>query len=248
MMFFNLTSKYKSFEAWMFDRFVGNRSLHIHAYTLENSGLADILSEKREVDFLDVGCGGGQNAIRLKERYPHLNIWGIDLSPDQIARAQQRAQERKYALHFKVADVQALPFPDASFDVVYSSGSVKHWPDPLRGISECWRVLKPGGEILLTDGTSDATLEQMHNFYDLLHFPKRIKKPLSALLYRRLIRPACPMETYRQIAGQLKMPEGAVSQLASLPLFRIHTQKPPLVFWLSLKRSAVEEEALIPVR
>jgi ubiquinone/menaquinone biosynthesis C-methylase UbiE len=62
----------------------------------------------------------------MKERYPHLRLLGIDLSADQIARARRRTQRRGYVLQFEVADAQALAFPDASFDVVFSFGSAKH--------------------------------------------------------------------------------------------------------------------------
>jgi ubiquinone/menaquinone biosynthesis C-methylase UbiE len=48
-------------------------------------------------------------------------------------------------LHFQVADVARLPFPDGHFDAVLSSGSIKHWPDQGAGLREIHRVLVPGG-------------------------------------------------------------------------------------------------------
>lgn len=148
------------------------------------------------------------------------------MSTRQIARAQQRAQRKGYAIQFEVADAQALPFPDASFDVVYSFGSAKHWPDPLRGFGECWRVLKPGGELLVADATSDATPEQVENFYAIARFPRLFQKPVAALLYRRMFRPARSVETYQQIATQLQMPPGTIGHLPSMPAFAFRTQKP----------------------
>jgi len=175
---------------------------------------------------LDVGCGGGQSAIRLKEHYPHLCLTGIDLSTYLIARARQRAQRKGYEIHFEVADAEALPFPDASFDIVYSFGSAKHWPDPLRAFGECWRVLKPGGEFLVADATSDATLEQAENFYAIARFPRLLQKPVSALLYKRMFCPSLSVETYRQMAAKLQMPPATVSHLPSMPAFLFRTQKP----------------------
>ncbi len=155
----NLPQKYSYLQAWVYDYLIADHALNLHAYILEYAKLADFLAKQWECSVLDVGCGGGQSAIRLKERYPHLRLTGIDLSTAQIARARQRAHRKGYALQFEVADAQMLPFPEASFDVVFSFGSAKHWPNPLKGIGECWRVLKPGGELLVADATSDATKE-----------------------------------------------------------------------------------------
>jgi ubiquinone/menaquinone biosynthesis C-methylase UbiE len=162
----------------------------------------------------------------MKERYPHLNLTGIDLSEWMIAGARQRARNKGYDIRFEVADVLALPFPDASFDVVYSFGSAKHWPDPMKGFGECWRVLKPGGELLVADATSDATPQEVENFFAIARFPGLLKKPVAAMLYRRMFHPARPVQTYRQIAAELQMPEGTVSHLPSMPAFLFRTRKP----------------------
>jgi ubiquinone/menaquinone biosynthesis C-methylase UbiE len=226
MKVITLGQRYSDLQAWLHDYLIADRALNLHAYIIEQSKLDKLLEEKKERTLLDVGCGGGQSAIRLKRLYPHLQLTGIDLSTDQIARARQRAQRRGLSVQFKVADAQALPYPDASFDVVYSFGSAKHWPDPLKGIGECWRVLKPGGELLITDATSSATLEQVVNFYQIAHFPRLLEKPISSALYQRMFRPGCPMETYQNIAKQLGMPPGTASQMPSLPNFLFRTQKP----------------------
>jgi len=226
MLFNNLTQRYSSLETWIHDYIIADRALNLHAYIIEHGKLKEVLVEQKERRLLDVGCGGGQSAIRLKEKYPHLQLVGIDLSPDQIARARHRAQTRGYELQFEVADAQSLPFPDASFDVVYSFGSAKHWPDPLKGFSECWRVLKSGGELLVADATSDATIEQVKNFYEIAHFPRLFQKPVAAMLYKRMFRPSRSVEFYNQIATQLQMPSGTASHLPSMPAFLFRTQKP----------------------
>lgn len=223
----NLPQKYSFLQAWVHDYVVADRALNLHAYILEHTQLAAILAEQRARSVLDVGCGGGQAVIRMKEQYPHLRLAGIDLSADQIARARQRAQRQGYTLQFEVAAAQALPFSDASFDVVFSFGSAKHWPDPLKGMGECWRVLKPGGELLVADATSDATKGQVINFYKVSGFPKLFQKPVTGALYERMFRSARSVEAYREIAAQLKMPQGTVSQLPSMPVFLFRTQKPP---------------------
>ena len=159
-----MIERYTDLQAWLHDFVIADHALNIHFHLVETQGLAAVFAGKQALEVLDVGCGGGQSVLRLKERYPHLELTGVDLSEPQIARARRRAQRKGFPVQFDVADAQALPFPDQRFDVVLSFGSVKHWPDPLQGIAECWRVLKPGGELLLVDSTSDATPEQIRRF------------------------------------------------------------------------------------
>lgn len=222
----SLPDEYSKLQAWMHDYLIANRALALHEYILQHGKLVDVLAENKERRLLDVGCGGGQSAIHLKDIYPHLLLTGIDLSIDQIARAQKRARRKGFSIEFKVADAQDLPFPDASFDVVYSFGSAKHWPDPQTGFAECWRVLKPGGELLVADATSDATIKQVENFYAIARFPRLFQKVVAVILYKRMFRPALPIETYKQIAAKLQMPEGTVSHLPYMPAFLFRTQKP----------------------
>jgi len=102
---------------------------------------------------LDVGCGPGRLAIHLVQETPGVIVTGVDISPDMIALARRRAQESDLTdrLDFQVADVGALPFPDNAFDLVVSTLSLHHWPDPVRGLAEIRRVLKPTGQAYIYD-------------------------------------------------------------------------------------------------
>jgi ubiquinone/menaquinone biosynthesis C-methylase UbiE len=217
---------YSHLEAWVYDRLIAGHMLDLHTFILAQSHLEAVLGLPQVRGVLDVGCGGGQFAIWLKVRYPHLHLTGIDSSEDQIMRARKRTKRGGYDIRFETADAQALPFPDAHFDVVCSFGSAKHWSDPLQGFSECWRVLKPGGELLVADATSDATLAQARNFYAISHFPPLLEKPVSAILYRLMFRTARSMAYYQDIAEGLHMPPETVQQMPSLPVFLFRTQKP----------------------
>ncbi|MBL8155986.1 MAG: methyltransferase domain-containing protein [Anaerolineae bacterium] len=221
-----MVEAYSDFEAWLHDFFVAERALNLHRYIFQETKLSDVFAEKKERRVLDVGCGGGQAAIWLKGLYPHLEMTGIDLSEPQIERARVRARQKGCAVQFEVANAQALPFPDGHFDIVYSLGSVKHWPNPLQGVSECWRVLKPGGELLLMDSTSDATHEQIVSFYRIAGFPKLLERPVVAAITRIIFRASRPMAVYRDVADQLKMPPGTVGFAPELPSFLFRTRKP----------------------
>jgi tocopherol O-methyltransferase len=101
-------------------------------------------------NILDVGCGIGGSSLYLAEKF-HARATGITLSPIQAARATQRAHEFGLSsrTHFQVADAQATPFADNSFDLVWALESGEHMPDKTKFMGECYRVLKPGGTLIM---------------------------------------------------------------------------------------------------
>lgn len=102
---------------------------------------------------LDVGCGTGTLAIAAKKRVGGAEIHGTDAAPEMIARAQQKAQRAGVAVDFQAGLVEAIHFPDDSLDVVLSSLMLHHLPVDLKtqAFAEIYRVLKPGGRLLVVD-------------------------------------------------------------------------------------------------
>ena len=103
---------------------------------------------------LDVGCGTGSLAIVAAQQVgPTGRVVGIDPSPEMIDRAKSKARRRKVDVDFEVAWAQALPFPDASFDVVLSTVMLHHIPRAGRedALREVRRVLKPTGRLVAID-------------------------------------------------------------------------------------------------
>jgi SAM-dependent methyltransferase len=101
---------------------------------------------------LDVGCGPGRLAIPLARH--GLDVTGLDLDPAMIERARINAgralgDDRRPT--FVVGDAASLAFPDGSFDLVVSTMSMHHWEDPIAGLREIARVLRPGGRALIWD-------------------------------------------------------------------------------------------------
>ncbi len=100
---------------------------------------------------LDVGTGPGRVPRLIAAAYPTVEVEGVDLSPEMIARATSTAVTTSASVRFQVGDVAALPFADNSIDLVVSTLSLHHWDDPAAGLNEIIRLLGPGGQAWIYD-------------------------------------------------------------------------------------------------
>jgi ubiquinone/menaquinone biosynthesis C-methylase UbiE len=111
---------------------------------------------------LEVAIGTGRNL----PYYPHgCRIISADASKQMLAIAQRRAARLQLGVSFLLANAEALPFPDGTFDTVVSSLSTCTFPDPVAALKEMARVCRPTGKILLLEhGRSDR--EWLGRFQD----------------------------------------------------------------------------------
>ncbi len=102
---------------------------------------------------LDLGCGAGFDAFVAAQFVgPGGRVAGVDLSPEMLAVAEAgRVENDLPQIEFREAAVEALPFPDASFDVALSNGVLNLIPDKPAALREIFRVLKPGGRLQACD-------------------------------------------------------------------------------------------------
>ncbi len=99
-------------------------------------------------DVLEVGVGTGRNLELYAEE---ARVTGIDISPRMLDRARRRAARLGRGVELQLADVEALPFHDASFDTVTASCVFCSVEDPVQGLREVRRVVKPDGEVRLLE-------------------------------------------------------------------------------------------------
>ena len=97
---------------------------------------------------LDVGCGTGFGTEGLLGHEAVEHVYALDQSPHQLEHAYAKFGKRG-AVDFHLGDAERLPFATNTFDVVWSSGSIEYWPQPVRTLREFRRVLVPGGQVLV---------------------------------------------------------------------------------------------------
>ncbi|ORX54185.1 putative methyltransferase type 11 [Piromyces finnis] len=136
-------------------------------YKLCKEDYLPILDEIKKIEFetlLDAGCGTAPMASLLKEAYPNKKYTGIDLSEKMIEKAKEKNLENT---EFMVGDCENLPFEEGSFDVVINSQSFHHYPNPQNFFNSVYKVLKPGGRLILRDNTSNGVLRWIINYIEI---------------------------------------------------------------------------------
>jgi ubiquinone/menaquinone biosynthesis C-methylase UbiE len=96
---------------------------------------------------LDVGCGNGY-VLAQYARHGAM-VHGVDLTPTAVRLCRQRFELAGLRGEFEEADAEHLPFAEDTFDCVCSMGVLHHVPEPARAVAEIYRVLKPGGRLIV---------------------------------------------------------------------------------------------------
>jgi ubiquinone/menaquinone biosynthesis C-methylase UbiE len=117
---------------------------------------------------LEIAVGTGRN---LDHHRSDVQLTGIELSPEMLAIAERRAEELGSQADLRIGDAQDLDFPDASFDTVVCTLALCTIPDDRAAVAEIYRVLRPGGRLLL--------LEHVRSPATPVRIIQRIIEPIS---------------------------------------------------------------------
>jgi ubiquinone/menaquinone biosynthesis C-methylase UbiE len=109
---------------------------------------------------LDAACGAGNAAIPAAQA--GARVTGLDLSPDMLALARERAADYMVEIDWLDGDVRAMPFPDAGFDRVLSVFGHMFAPDHERTAAELKRVLRPDGAIAVASWAAEEWGTEKH--------------------------------------------------------------------------------------
>jgi ubiquinone/menaquinone biosynthesis C-methylase UbiE len=125
----------------------------VHAKGASLARLVELVEPKNHWTALDVATGAGHTAAVFA---PHVaKVVASDLTPQMLEQAKKLAAEKSLDnMETAIADAEALPFPDASFDLVTCRIAPHHFPSVGKFLQEVHRVLKPGGTLALVDNVS----------------------------------------------------------------------------------------------
>lgn len=133
------------------------------------------LVRKSPAAVLDVATGTGDLAIEIARSLPAVRVTGADISKGMLEVGKVKIVERglQGRIEMILADSEALPFPDNSFDGVVAAFGVRNFQNPLAGLSEMRRVLKPGGflGILEFGKPANPAFAALYSFYFLKILP-----------------------------------------------------------------------------
>ena len=125
---------------------------------------------------LDVACGSGQLALMAAK--DGIEVTGVDIAGNLVERARSRAQAEGLTTQFEEADAEALPFDDASFDVVTSLIGAMFAPRPQLVAQELLRVCVPGGTIAMANWTPQGFIGQMFKAVSKFIAPSGMPAPV----------------------------------------------------------------------
>ena len=209
-LFADITAPYTTIEAWTYDRFIAPAVAEL----LERN-LGEILNGiPQGAQVLDVGCGGGHALQLLAARRSDLELHGVDLSPGQVARARARLDDRATIIE---GSAMKLPYTGNRFDFVFSDASIKHWPDPARGLGECIRVLRPGGRLVVTEADRGCRFEDAAAFVRRWRLPRAVF-PLNLALFRTWVAgQAFDLAEFEAFAAALPLDERRTRRVEGTP-------------------------------
>jgi ubiquinone/menaquinone biosynthesis C-methylase UbiE len=156
----------------------------VHARGESPGMLLDLVRPAPAWTVLDVATGAGHTALAMAPHVAH--VIATDLTPEMLAETERLAAARGLAnVETRLADAEALPFPDGTFDLVTCRLAFHHFARPARAVAEFARVLAPGGTLGFADNIAveDAQGAAAYNAYEKLRDPSHHEVlPLSRLV------------------------------------------------------------------
>lgn len=148
----------------------------VHQKGVDLTAMIKVAKPQAHWTVLDAGCGAGHTGLAFASHV--AQVTACDLTPSMLEQVQRLAAEKGLTnVITREADVENLPFEDASFDLVVSRYSAHHWPHPETAMREFARVLKPGGAFILSDivASEDYAADTFLQTLELVRDPSHVR-------------------------------------------------------------------------
>ncbi|MBR3020345.1 MAG: methyltransferase domain-containing protein [Clostridia bacterium] len=132
-----------------------------HDYRFQLEAIGRIMPDR----LIDIGCGPGAFLSMVEETFPDIQLNALDLSEGMIRETRERLSSTAIAT---VGDSEKMPLESEQYQVVTCNMSIHHYPHPQNAVNEMFRILKPGGVLLLNDMDCIAPIRAVANWL----FPK----------------------------------------------------------------------------
>jgi ubiquinone/menaquinone biosynthesis C-methylase UbiE len=175
-------------------KFIGNGMARRNVYDAEwTVSLLNIQAHHR---ILEIGFGPGVSTQLASQKAPKGFVAGIDHSKTMVQAARQRnaASIRAELMELKQGDVASLPYPDQSFDIVFSLHSIYFWPKPVDCLKEIKRVLKPEDLLGITIQPKDKWRPNVDSSIMTLYFGSDVASLFAEAGYRNIRVETSPQE------------------------------------------------------
>jgi ubiquinone/menaquinone biosynthesis C-methylase UbiE len=208
-----------------------------------------------EISILDIGCGPGEWALEMAQRFPKAQMVGVDSSDTMLTYARYASTQKGLEnIRFQQMDVrQPLPISDASFDLVHmrfivSFMTTQMWPQLLR---ECWRILRPGGIVcnVEPEGFGLTTSPSLARYTTLLTQAMRqvgqCFTPEGDSFGVTIMQPRLLAQTgFEEIQQEVFVIDGSAGMPAHQPFYQNYSSFLKLLQPLLLRSGLIEQEEM----
>jgi len=150
--------------------------------SFEHDKLRPFIAAAEGKEVLDAGAGTGRVSLRLQEA--GAKVTALDISPEMLGKLQQKNSE----IEVVEGDMEAMPFEDEKFDMVFSSLAMVHLKKVDKFLDECYRVVKDGGKVVLVNihYRKPMILKDNQGKYTIQgynHFPRHLRETAESLAF-----------------------------------------------------------------
>lgn len=185
--------------------------------------IADFIGTRlQEGRLLDAGTGPGRLIIEISKLNPGIDLYGLDISPAMLAIARKNIRTIK-EIDLRIGNITKTGFADNFFDCIVSTGSFYNWDEPVDGLNEIYRILKPGKTAYIFDSQRDYNKQQLkHRLTENLSGYSFFRRKISAFFLRKQLTMTYSIPEIKDIIDHTRFSKSYAIheiELGNLPIF-----------------------------